>query len=98
MEFSVKEKNLFILGTSFSPSIQLHCYSQFASIFTFISDYCIKLLLLKCVRYSEKKKLHVKIEVPELRESILHGTGRGVLLVHCIVLTVPISPQNPKTI
>ena len=27
---------------------------------------------------------------------MLYGTGRVVLLVHCIVLTVPVSPQNPK--
>ena len=36
--------------------------------------------------------------VTKLQETILYGTRRVVLLVHCIVLTVPIFPQNPKTI
>ena len=46
----------------------------------------------------KRKKLQVKIVVTKLQETILYGTRRVVLLVHCIVLNVPISPQNPKTI
>ena len=76
----------------------MHCYSQVASIFTLISDYSVEPLLLKCQRKSEKKKLHAKIVVPKLQETILYGTRRVVLLVHCIVANVPISPQNPKMI
>ena len=90
-----------VLGTNSSTLILLHCYSQVASICTFISDYFVKLpllLLLKCHRYSEKNKLHVKIVVPKLQETILYVTRRDNQLERCIVLTVPISPQNPKVI
>ena len=40
----------------------------------------------------------MKIVVPKLQETILYGTRRVVLLVHCIVPTVPISPQNLRMI
>ena len=51
MEFSVNgEYNIKILAKNFSPLSLLHCYCQVASIFTFISDYSVKLLLLKCLR------------------------------------------------
>ena len=33
-----------------------------------------------------------------LQETFLYVIGRDVLLVHCIVPIVPISPQNPKVI
>ena len=48
--------------------------------------------------FSLIRKEKVKIVVPTLQETVLYGTRRVVLLVHCIVLTVPISPQNPKVI
>ena len=78
--------------------ILCHCYRQVASTFTFVSDYSVKLPLLKCLRECEKKKLHVKIGVPKLQNLILPVLRRVVLLVHCIVPTVPISPQNHKMI
>ena len=34
--------------------------------------------------------------VPKLQETILFGTKRIALLVHCIVPRVPIFPQNPR--
>ena len=86
------------MATNFRPMFYLNCYSHVASIFTFISDDSVKLLLLKCLRSIEMKKLRVTIAVPELQSLILHVTGRVALLVHSIVPNVPISPQNPKMI
>ena len=43
-----------------------------------------------------KEKLHVKIVVPKLQETILYGTRIDVELEHCIVPSVPISSQNPE--
>ena len=39
-----------ILATNFSQLLHLHWYRQVASIFTFISDNCDKLLILKGLR------------------------------------------------
>ena len=44
----------------------------------------------------DTRRLHVRIVVPKLQSLILPVTRRIVLLVHCIVPNVPISPQNPK--
>ena len=97
MEISVDgEKIAKIFATNFSPLFHLHCYRQVASIFTFISDYFVKLLLLKCLRSIETRKLNLRIVVPKLQNLILPVKRRDARLVHCIVLTVPISPQNPK--
>ena len=90
--------NIKVLATNFSPLFLFHCYSQVASIFTFISDYSVKLLLLKCLLQTDTRKLHVRIVVPKLQSSILRVTKRDVLLVHGIVPNVPVSPQNPKMI
>ena len=68
------------LATNFSPSFHLHCYRQIASIFTFISDYFVKLLLFKCLGSTETKNLHVRIVVPERQSSILRVTRRDVQL------------------
>ena len=38
----------------------------------------------------------MKIVGPKLQETILYDTRKDVLLVHCIVPTVAISPQNHK--
>ena len=76
----------------------LHCYRQVASIFTFISDYSVKLLLLKRLRSSEEKNIHVKIAVPQPQESKLYGTKRDAEIEHCNVHNVPISPQYHKMI
>ena len=83
------------------------CYKFFAFIsfallpssrFTLISDYFIKLLILKCLHSIDARKLLVSIVVPKLQHLTLRVTTRVVLLVHCIVPNVPISPQSPKTI
>ena len=79
MEVSVDgKKRLKILATNLSPLIHLHCYRQVASNFTFISDYFVKLLLLKCLRSIKTRKLHVKILVPKLQNLILPVTRRDV--------------------
>ena len=83
------------IATNFSPLFHLHCYRQVASIFTFISDYFVKLLLMKCLRSIETRKLQVRKGVSKLRNLILTVTRRDVQLEHCIV---SISPQNPKMI
>ena len=99
MEFSVnRENNLKLLATIFSPLFLLHCYSQVASTFTFISDYSVKLLFLKCPVYIDTRKLHVRFVVPKLQSLILRVTRKDILPVHYTVPNVPISPQNPKKI
>ena len=98
-EFSVYGKvYLKIPPLNFSPLFHLHCYRQVASIFTFTADFFVKLLILKRLRYSEKKKLHVNIVVPKIQETILYGRRRDVQLEHCFVANVPVSPQNHKLI
>ena len=86
------------LATNFSPLFHLHCYSQVASFFMFISNYFVKLLFLKYFRSMETRKLHVRIKVPKLQSLILPVTRGDVQLEHCIVRNVLISPQNPKMI
>ena len=99
MEISLDEKKIAkILARNFSPIFLLRCYRQVASIFTFISDHFVKLLLLKCLRSIKTRKLHVRIVVPKLQKLILPVTRRDVQLEHCIVPNVPISPQNPEVI
>ena len=99
MEFSVDGKKIAqTLATIFPPLFHLQSYRQIASIFTFSSEYFVKLLLLKCLRSIETRKLHVRIVVPKLQSLILHVTRRDVQLEHCIVPNVPISPQNDKMI
>ena len=99
MEISVDGKKFAkILATNFSPFFHLNCYPQVASFFTFISDYFVKLLLLKRLRSIETRKLHVRIVVPKLQNLILPVTRRDVQLEHCIISNDPISPQNPEMI
>ena len=99
MEFFVNgENNIKILATKFSPLFLLHCFSQVVSIFTFISDLFVRLLILECLRSMETKKLHMRIVVPKLQSLILPVTRRDVQLEHCIVPPVPISRQSPKMI
>ena len=51
MKFSVNAKNkLIILATNVLPLFHLPCCRQIASISTFISDYFVKPLILKCLR------------------------------------------------
>ena len=96
--FRRRGKIAILLATNFSPLFHLHCYRQVAWLFTFIFDYFVKFLLLKCLRSIETRKLHVRIVVPKLQNLSLPVTRSVVLLVHCIVPNVPISPQNPKMI
>ena len=99
MEFSViEEYNVKKLATNFSPVFLLHCYTQVASFFTFISHYSVKLLFLKWLPYIDTRKLDVRIVVPKLQSLILRVTRRDVLLVHCIAPNDQISPQNPKMV
>ena len=92
----MRKKYAKILAAKFSPLFHLHCYRQLASILTFISDYFVKLLLLKCLRSIKTRKLHVRSVVPKLQSLKLRVTRRVVQLEHCIVPYVPISPQNSK--
>ena len=99
MEISVDGKKIAtIFATIFSPLFLLRCYRQVASIFTFVPDYFVKLLLLKCLRSIETRKLHVRVVLPKLQNLILRVTRRDVQLEHYIVPNVPISPRNPKII
>ena len=72
----------------------MHCYRQVASIFTFISDYFIKLRFLKCLRAIKTRKLHVRIVVPKLQGLILRVKREDVQLEHCFIPIVPISPKS----
>ena len=99
MEFSVyKKKYTRLLATDFSPFFHLHCYRQVASVFTFMLDYSVRLLIFKRFRSIETKKLHVRIVVPKLQCLILLVTRRDVQLEHCIIPNVTISPKNLKLV
>ena len=81
MEFSVYGKKYAkILATINSPLVHLRCYRQVFSIFTLISDYFVKLLLLKCLHSIKTRKLHVRIVVPKLQSLNLRVIIRVVLL------------------
>ena len=88
MEISVDGKNEKKLAKNFSL-FYFHCYRQVASIFTFILDYFVKLLLLKCLRSIERRELHVRIVVPKLQNLFLPVTRRDVQLEYSIVPNVP---------
>ena len=90
MEFYVNgEYKIRTLATNVSPIFLLHCYCQVSSIFKFIWDYSVKLLLLKSPSINRNVKLLVTIAVPKLQSLILRVTKRVVLLVHCFVPNVP---------
>ena len=84
------------LASKFSQLFFLHCYSQVASIFTFISDLSVNLIILKCLRSIESKKSLLTNVESKLQNLILLITIGDVKLEHCIVPSVPISPKNPK--
>ena len=54
--FRYTGKNAKNIVTFFSPLSHLHCCRQFASTLTFLLDYSVKLLVLKCFRSVETKK------------------------------------------
>ena len=48
--FRKRKYNIKLVATNVSPIFHLHCYRQFACIFTFNSDYFVKLQTLNCLR------------------------------------------------
>ena len=86
------------LATDFSPLFLLHCYNQVASFLGIYSELCVEFISLTCPPSIVTENLHVKIVVFKLQNLNLRVTRRVVLLVHCIVPNVPISPQNPRVI
>ena len=61
----------------FSPIFHLHCFRQVASIFTFISDFSIKLLFLKCLRSIEKNENYIwKLCTKTTRNNIVRHKKR----------------------
>ena len=76
----------------------MHCYSQVATIFAFVSEYSVKFLLPICLPSVATKKLLVKFLVPTLQKIILFVTRKAVQLGYWFVPSVPISPKHPKTI
>ena len=81
----------------FSPLLQLHCYSQVDSIFTFVSDYSVKPIFSECFRSIEMTKFFVKDLAPQLHRSILPATGRDVRLGYYISPDVPTSPKKTQS-
>ena len=51
---------------------------------------------IEMLRWSENEKLHVKIVVLILQETILHGTRKEAQLEHCIVTSVPVPSLLPR--
>ena len=88
------EYNIKTLAIKFSLIFLLHCYNQVAKFVTKIFNFFCS--LQKSLRSIETRKLHVKIVVFKLQNSIFRVTRRVVLLVHCVVANVPISSQNHK--
>ena len=79
----------------FWPLFVLQCYSQVATIVTFISDCSVKRLFSKCFRYSERKKLHKKIVLPKLQKTT-YGTRTDVHLDPSHALLAPTCRQRPE--
>ena len=59
----------------------MHCYTQVASIFTFVSDGFVEQLLLKCLRYSEKAKLHCGTQTT--RNIVRHKNSCSAGILYC---------------
>ena len=80
----------------FSPLFSVHCYSPV------LQTLCLfqKLLFLSLKRFLsiETKKLCVKFVVPKIQNLVFYVTGRVILLGHCYVPIVPISPRSPRVI
>ena len=79
----------------FSLFFLFHCFSQFATNFTFTSEKSPILLLLKCLPPNVAKKSVVKIVEHKLEEAFSDGV-RDVQLGRFILLSVPISQQLPS--
>ena len=78
-----------------SPLFHFHCFSQVATIFTFISETFLILLLLKCLPSNATKKSLVKIVEHKLEETFSDSI-RDVQLGRFILLSLPISQQLPR--
>ena len=76
----------------FSPLFPFHCFSQFATNFTIISENSLTLLLLKCLPSNAMKKWHVKIVEHKLEEAFCESK-RDYQLGRFILLSVLISQQ-----
>ena len=100
MEFSVNGKKILnIIGRNFLPLVHLHCSSCFILYVHFRSFWLTLFTQMpSLVLWNDTRKLHVRIVVPKLQSLFLPVTRRVLLLEHCIVPNVPISPQNPKKI
>ena len=80
---------------TFSPLFLFHCFSQFATNFTFTSETSLILLLLKCLRTNATKKSLVKNVEHKSEEAVSDGI-RDVQLGRFILFSVPISQQLPR--
>ena len=76
----------------FPPFFLLHCLSQVATNFTFISETSLLLPLLKCQPPNATKKSLVKI-VAHKQLEVFSDSIRDVQLGRSILLSVPISLQ-----
>ena len=94
MDFSMNEKN----NIKIFLQIFHHYFIRLATVNSLQSSRLFQTILLnyyyEMLSLIRKEKLHVKIVVPKLQETILYGTRIDVELEHCIVPSVPISSQN----
>ena len=79
----------------FSPLFLFHSFRQVATIFTFISETSLILLILKCLPSNAAKKSLVKIVEHKLEEAFSDSI-RDVQLGRFVSLSVPISQQLPR--
>ena len=96
--FRKKEKLMSDTCFIFFAIISFASWSQVETVLTFLSVYSVEPLILKCLRSNATKKLRVESLVPKLQSLFLLVTRRDVLLAHCSVPSVPISPKNLKMI
>ena len=99
MQISVNEKSVlrnvlqtFHLYFICLSTVKLLQFSQSFQIIPFNTFY------QKCLIYIDFRKLHVRSVVPKLQILILRVTRRVILLLHCVLDDLTISPQNHKMI
>ena len=85
---------LHILALSSFALLSSNCFN----LYVYFRLFCQNTISEKPSLIRQEKKTHVTIVVPKIQEAILYGTRRIVLLVHCIIPIVPLSPQNHKMI
>ena len=88
------EYTIKILAIKFLAKGPLYCYYQVAKIVTFTSDFSVyyKNAFVK----PKRKKLHVKIELPKLQETLLYDTKRDAQLEPCIAPSAPTFQHCPR--